>query len=223
MARRAPAAQRRGLGRAARRGAEPLAAWLVGAALFALLGGCERPMLEAICPEVAPGQLVVSEIRGPQDGVDTYGQWIEIYNGGETEVNLAGLKMRTTRLDGSGEHTFTLRQDPLPIGPHDYFVMGRFPPDDLPAHVDYGYADEMSSDLYSDGILELVVCGDVMDRVIYHGLPTVGTLSLDGSQVPSVDANDDESNFCTDDADVGTDPTQVGIPGTPGESNRPCP
>lgn len=213
---------RRGPGRLAWRGVGLLALWVAGASWVGLLGGCERDMLTAICPEVAPGQLVVSEIRGPQDGVDTYGQWIEIYNSGEAGVDLAGLKMRITRLDGSGEHSFMIRADSLPLAAHDYFVMGRFPPDAPPVHVDYGYGDEVSSDLYADGILELVVCGDVMDRVIYHDLPTVGTLSLDGSQVPSVEANDDESNFCTDDADVGTDPTEVGIPGTPGEPNRPC-
>ena len=51
-----------------------------GFLVVCLLGGCERDMLEHICTPVEDGELVISEIRGPQSELDTYGQWIELHN-----------------------------------------------------------------------------------------------------------------------------------------------
>jgi hypothetical protein len=190
---------------------------------LAVLSGCERKELDPLCTPVAPGQLVITEIRGPQTGSDTYGQWIEIYNTGAEEVNVAGLVLRIIQLDGTNPRNITIRDAMLSIAAGGYLVIGRFPADALPAHVDYGYGDELEFDLYPDGILELYVCNDLVDSVIYHGLPEVGSLALDGDLVPSAEANDVESNWCPDATEVGVDPTQIGIPGTPGAENRPCP
>ena len=198
---------------------------LLGLGILALgmLGACEREMLDPICTPVAQGQLVVTEIRGPQAGVDTWGQWIEVYNDTGATLSLAGLRIHLTQLDGTGEKSFTVRDHGLAVGPTGRVVLGRFPQGALPSHVDYGYADEEEGDLPADGILGLYVCNALVDQVIYHALPTTGSLSLDGSMIPSASTNDDEANWCNDDEDVGGGPTDVGIPGTPGEPNRPCP
>lgn len=184
--------------------------------------GCVRDMLDHICTPVGPGQLVVTELRGSQSGVDTYGQWVELYNASAEPLSLAGLRVRLTRLDGRGENVITVRDPDLHVGPHGYVVLGRFPRDRLPAHVDYGYGDEITASLPSGGIVEVYVCNELVDRVIFRSLPVTGTLSLDGSLIPTVEANDEDENWCNDDADVGGGPSDVGIPGTPGEPNRPC-
>ncbi|MDY0001832.1 MAG: hypothetical protein RBU30_11090 [Polyangia bacterium] len=186
-------------------------------------GACERDMLEPICTPIAVGQLVVTELRGPQSGVDTWGQWIELYNDSGSTLSLAGVRLRITTLSGSGELGFTVRDPGLAVGPTDRVVLGRFPRDAPPPHVDYGYLEEEDSNLPSDGIVELYVCNELVDQVIYRSLPSSGSLSLDGSLIPSAQANDDESNWCNDNVDEGGGPTDVGIPGTPGEPNRPCP
>ena len=54
-------------------------ATLFGAAVVAL--AClPRDGVPAVCPQVAQGDLVVSELRGPQEGADSFGQWIEVFN-----------------------------------------------------------------------------------------------------------------------------------------------
>jgi hypothetical protein len=106
-------------------------------------------------------------------------------------------------------------------------VLGHQNPDQLPDHVDYGYDGDFSSDLYSAGTLELYVCNELVDVVVYQNLPTVGSLAFDGALEPSVETNDNanpndlESSWCIDASEVSS-PTEVGTPGTPGEQNRPC-
>jgi hypothetical protein len=204
------------------RGPRSLGAALLLAGLLWLLPGCEREMLDPLCTPVAPGQLVITEIRGPQEPDSTYGQWIEIFNAGTSAVNVAALKLRITQLDGSGEKVITIRDADLTIAAGDYLVLGRQPADLLPAWVDYGYGDEVIIDLYQDGMMDLSVCNTVVDSIVYRSLPLQGTLALDGALVPSAEANDLESNWCNDASEVW-DPVQTGIPGTPGAQNRPCP
>ncbi len=200
--------------------------------LFAItsLAGCERNELEHLCTPVENGQLVISEIRGPQSEVDTYGQWIELHNRGTTSLNLAGIQLVMFDIMGGGEKVIMVRDEGLVVAPGGYVVLGhqeRGPMPPLPDHVDYGYNEDFSSDLESSGVLQLHVCNELVDEVIYQNLPTVGSLAFDGDLELTVDVNDDadpnnvESNWCNDASPV-TNPTEVGTPGTPGEQNRPC-
>ena len=45
-----------------------------------LLGACARDPVEAICPDVSEGALVVTEVRGPQSPDDADGPWVELFN-----------------------------------------------------------------------------------------------------------------------------------------------
>jgi hypothetical protein len=187
------------------------------------LAGCEREMLDHICDPVEPGQLVFSEIRGEQAGVDTFGQWIEIHNTGERAVEMTGLRVRLTQLDGSNEVWLTVREPGLTVDASGFFVMGRFPAGTEPDHVDYGYASDFESDLYpAGGLLELYVCNELVDTVIFRDLPETGSLAFDGEAPLTAESNDEEALWCNDDADVNQDPNETGIPGTPGAPNRPC-
>jgi len=184
-------------------------------------------MLEHVCTPVENGQLVISELRGPQSEVDTYGQWIELHNRSTNSLNIAGITLQMYDIQGGGEKIIMVRDEGLTVPPGGYVVLGHQAPGQLPDHVDYGYDDDFSSDLYSAGVLELYVCNELVDTVIFQNLPTVGSLAFNGAQELTVDVNDNadpndlDSNWCTDASPVAN-PTEVGTPGTPGEQNRPC-
>ncbi len=192
-----------------------------------LLGGCEREMIEQICTPVENGELVFSELRGSQSEVDTYGQWIELHNRSTNAVNIAGVRILMYDIQGGGEKLIMVRDEGLTVEPGGYVVLGHQRPDQLPDHVDYGYDDDYNSDLRSSGLLELYVCNELVDTVVYQNLPSVGSLAFDGDQELTAEANDiadpinPESNWCNDATAVAS-PTEAGTPGTPGEQNRPC-
>lgn len=194
-----------------------------------------REPVEEICPAVGPGDLVVTEIRGSQSGADTYGQWIEIHNTTNESFDLRGLKIRMYRLDGGGELILLLRDDEVPIDAQQYVVVGHHDPARLPSFVDTTIFADYSSkstdghvqprSLYTDAVIELIACGTEIDRMFYRDLPTAGTFALDGAQKPTAEANDDPDSWCTDDNEPDDDgpQTEVGLRGTPGEANPPCP
>jgi hypothetical protein len=189
-----------------------------------LASGCVREPLDAICPAVDVGDLVITELRGPQSGGDTYGQWIEIAFADTTAgeaIDLAGLEVITLRLDGSGERRIAIR-DSEPLAPGDYAVLGRFDRGAEPEHVDYGYKSDLDSNLYPSALVRVFACGVLIDQVVYRELPVLGTLALDGALAPTAEANDDEAAWCVDDVEDPSDTTALGIRGTPGERNLPC-
>lgn len=201
---------------------------LLWSAVVCLLTGCERGSLKEICPSsVTTGQLIFSELRGVQTGADTWGQWIEIHNTTDTAVNVAGLKVRLRKLDGGSEVMMVVRDHGITVDPRGYFVLGHFPhtTESRPLHVNYGYDTDFTSDMYTDGVLEVYSCGTLVDQIVYHGLPKTGSLAFDGNLELTAAANDDENLWCVDDTEPdpgGGEVTDVGTPGTPGEKNRPC-
>lgn len=203
-----------------------IAAGLVPLLALPLLGGgaagCATDPLDIACPEVAVGELVVTEIHGPQTGADAYGEWIELYNTTKRAIDLSGLSVSVTKLDGSTEARFLVRTATT-IGPGAYAVFGKQIAGDEPAHVDYGYISDLDSKLFDSGAVDVESCGLRIDRMVYRNLPTKGSVILDGSiEPPTAAANDDEVNLCLDTTeDAMTE--QSGIRGTPQESNPPCP
>jgi hypothetical protein len=185
------------------------------------MAGCEREPLPWICPDVGPGDLVITELRGSQTGSDTYGQWIEVYNASGAAQDLQGLSVELIRLDGSGPARILVRVDGVTVPAGGYAVLGRFATGQEPVHVDYGYLHDFSSNLYDSAAVDLVACGERVDRVVYRDLPRVGTLSYDGDLTPDAMGNDDEDAWCVDDVPEDST-TELGVPGTPGQPNRPC-
>ena len=51
----------------------------VGLAILGLVG-CARDPVDAVCPQLTAGDLVLTEVRGPQNPEDTDGPWIELFN-----------------------------------------------------------------------------------------------------------------------------------------------
>lgn len=95
-----------------------------------LASGCVLDPLPCVI-ELDEGDLVVTEIRGPQDG--TRGEWIELYNASGEEVDLRGLRgtlqpLEGSAVDGEVELTFLVRES-LPVAAGAYVVLGTLPLD----------------------------------------------------------------------------------------------
>jgi hypothetical protein len=186
---------------------------------------CSRTPLDVPCPQVAAGELVITELRGAQEGPDTRGQWIEIHNASEGPVLLGGLRVRNFELDGTGEKSFLVRDPDLEVPAGGFVVLGAREADQLLTDMDYGFAGDGMSGLEVRGVLTLSVCGEEIDQVVYPDLPGEGTWALDGTSDPDADANDEASSWCVEATPQDPDGpmVDVGTPGTPGEGNRPCP
>lgn len=184
--------------------------------------GCINEALEVPCPNVAAGDLVITEIHGPQSGEDRYGEWIEIFNASTESVNLKGLSVRVLRLDGSAQSRLLVR-DSVSMSAGSYAVLGKQVSGAEPDHVDYGYISDIDNKLYDSGAIQIESCGSEIDLVVYRNLPSKGSLVLDGSIVPpTAVANDEEANWCIDDEADEMSPL-MGIRGTPQEENFICP
>lgn len=224
--------------------------WLRGVGSIALLGcatanigGCVREP-HACELQLERGDVIITEIRGPQDGTDTRGEWFELYNATDAMVDLFGLRGELVNLRGSIEINFIVRES-LPVGPGEYVVLGSLA--NAPPEVDYSFNDDFAveprledsdgtlvvpvgedsdpRELFSNARVELFACDQLIETVIYEQLPAAGTFSFDGARSPSADDNDDLSHWCTNDAEAPEDgpQTEIGLPGSPGEANPPCP
>jgi hypothetical protein len=191
-------------------------------ALAPLLAGCERDPVDVDCGADDVGDLVITELRGPQSGTDSYGEWLELYNASGAAVRLTGVRVSFTRLDGSSSSAFVIRDRTLQVEAGGHVVLGRFRPGQEPDHIDHGYADELDSRMPTSAALSLESCGQLIDRVIYRSLPSRGTLSFDGDSFPPDHlANDEEGAWCVDAVEDASTP-EHGVSGTPRQRNRPC-
>lgn len=196
-----------------------LALPLVGGAVCS---GCTSDPLDIDCPNVVAGDLVITEIHGPQSGADAYGEWIEIYNSTSRTIDLTGLAVTLTKIDGSTQARFLVR-NATSIAPASYAVFGKQIAGDEPDHVDYGYISDLDGKLYDTAAVEVISCGTRIDLLVYRNLPTKGSVILDGAiDPPTAEANDDEANLCLDTAEDDMS-EQSGIRGTPQKGNPACP
>lgn len=104
--------------------------------------GCSRPPLGQFCPDVAQGELVITEIRGPQTGGDNRGQWFEVYNASERPVDLRGLRIEFYNLQGSPPAPgvpLLVRAEVMVAEPGEYVTFGHHDPLSLPEFVDYTF------------------------------------------------------------------------------------
>jgi hypothetical protein len=181
-----------------------------------LVVACTREQEPELCPDVAPGDLVIAELRGEQSGggADLDGAWIELYNAGGA-TDLEGLEVVFSTGDGKLGVVHVRRSVPLPAG--ERAVLSYRPEDRRPAYSDYGwYPDFIDTtgnpqDLFAAGSVEIRACGLRIDQMTYAALPDLGSWSL-GVDPPDDVANDDAAAWC-----------DAAAPGTPGESNPPCP
>ena len=179
-----------------------------------VLVGCARDPAPAECPDVAVGDLVVTEIRGPQAAGDTLGVWVELYS--VNAVDLEGTKIRFRKKDGSSETDVIVRRS-LPVAAGQYATLGLFSDDTTrPGYIDYGMLGDYTASFLPAAAVDVEACGVRIDRAVYDSLPKMGTYSLGGA--PSADSNDLPASWCTNAAMDGTS-----YPGTPQQANPACP
>ena len=183
------------------------------------LVGCAREPEEALCPEVAVGDLIVTEVRGPQTPADPMnGEWIELFNASARAIDLEGIRIRFRRKDGSDEVPVIVR-DSVSVAAGEYIVLGLFLNDATrPAHVNYGFASDFTQAWLPAAAVDVESCGVRIDRSTYDALPKLGSFSFNGAMTPDTNANDDLRNWCTNAATAG-----AVSPGSPQQANPPCP
>jgi hypothetical protein len=187
------------------------------AALLAavLAAGCSPsdPVGGGCAADLLPGDLVISEIFANPSGEDGGKEWFEIYNASDGPVDLAGVRVATSRNDGTGERTH--RMDAITIGEGEYLVVGTAVAGMEPDHVDYALGDDLGDLRNTNGRLA-VLCGSrVVDEVSYASVPDGASRSLGGA-VPDAVANDQEDRWCAGLAEFGEGK------GTPGAANEGC-
>lgn len=181
--------------------------------LILCLASCARDPVAAVCPAVSEGDLVITEVRGPQSPDDTNGPWVELFNATGRPIDLEGTKIRFRRKDGSSEIDILVRRS-VTVGPGEFTVLGLFLDQDIntPAFVSYGFLDDFTGSWLSAAGVDMETCGQRIDLMQYDVLPSVGTYSL-GSMPPDATSNDLPTSWCTNPMSAGT----------PGAANIACP
>jgi hypothetical protein len=176
----------------------------------ASVAGCVRDPIGE-CPAIRKGDLVVTELRGPQTPEDPAGGvWIELVNTTSGTLELEALKIRFRRIDGSREIPVLVRRS-VTVAAGAYVVLGLVDDAQRPAHIDYGFANDHKQSWLAAAALDIEACGELIDRARYQNLPRTGTYSFGGE--PSFDNNDDLTMWCTNSTSQGT----------PQQANPPCP
>ena len=170
-----------------------------------LAGGCERDPEEAKCPAIGEGELIITEIRGPQSPEDQNGPWIELFNASGNAIDLEGTKIRFRNKTGSTEIPVLVRRS-VSVAAGAYVVLGVFEDikvlEGTPAFADYGFADDFRVTWLGAAAVDVESCGELVDRLIYDALPRTGTFSF--GPAPDATMNDDLAKWCTDAASAGT-------------------
>ncbi|HEY5927660.1 MAG TPA: hypothetical protein VIV11_38510 [Kofleriaceae bacterium] len=175
---------------------------VIGLITVVLAVGCVRDPAEALCPSVQPGNLVLTEFRGPQSPEDSMGIWVELYNASGATIDLEGTKVRFRRKDGSAEVPVLVRRS-LTVAAGAYVVLGLVNDDDLkPAYIDYGFALDFHLSFLAAAAVDVEACGERIDLATYDDLPNVGTYSL--GVAPDATANDIPASWCVNTASSGT-------------------
>ncbi|MGB3050256.1 MAG: lamin tail domain-containing protein [Polyangiales bacterium] len=185
-----------------------------------VLGACARKELVAtgVCDDVAPGDLVITEVHANPDGSDGDGEYVELFNTSGGPLLLDGLTLASSRSDGTGAKAH--RFFGTSVGAGDYLVAGNAPLDSMPPHLDYSYGDALGSLRNSDARIS-IRCGEsLIDQVSYESTADGRALELDGRFAPDHELNDEVARWCT--TPEGVDEVSPGNFGTPGAVNSPC-
>ncbi|MBK85638.1 MAG: hypothetical protein CMC86_00350 [Flavobacteriaceae bacterium] len=176
--------------------------------------------VNAVAQSFSEGDIIVTEFLNDAGAVsDVPGEWLEIYNNTEADIDLLGWTLKD---DGSDSHTFSTS---VIVPPGVYFVMGRGPND--PAlnggvNLDHSYGDGVFT--LGNSVDEIVLLSPnsvEIDRIVYgsaNGFPDAGggtSISLDPDEI--FGDNNLGSNWCLSTSTFGE-----GDLGTPGAPNDLC-
>ncbi|MEO8698866.1 MAG: lamin tail domain-containing protein [Kofleriaceae bacterium] len=168
------------------------------------------------------GDLVLTEVfadfkapAGGTSGADEGKEWIEIYNASDRPIELEGLRIDHSRIDGSKLASHFMAA--VTIAPGQYLTLGNATSDLLPAYVDYGYSNDLGDLFNSDGGKLSLNCGtSEIDSATYEEIKEGKSRQLTGATFPDYTLNDVPANWC-EAALAEFDPANFGTPG--GESD----
>lgn len=158
-----------------------------------VLAGCNAGSGPKICP-IHGGDLVVTEVFVNPDGDNTGKQWIELYNATTSEIDMSQMQVTYSKADGiSNKKTHVMAA--AKIKPGQYFVMGNVGPVARPAHVDYGYGNDLGTMLTTGGMITLTKNDCLIDTATFPGF-AMASAFLPGPQAPDAIANDSVDKWC---------------------------
>ncbi len=176
------------------------------------------------CSGLLAGDLVVTEVLADFDaptgssGADEGKEWFEIHNASSGPIELAGVVLEHGRPTEVDPKRHAMRAVTIPAG--GYLVLGNVLPDLAPAHIDYGYANDLGDLFNTDGGRLALRCGDtIVDEAAYGGATPGLAFALDGGSPPDYMANDDLANWCEAEevASYEYEPANFGTPGAPNQ------
>jgi|GEM_PF-1391408 len=190
------------------------------ACVFFLFSGCGREAVagETFCDDLAPGDIVITEVSANPDGSDGTNEYIELFNAASSSISLDGLTLNASRSDGASMETHRFEGASIDAG--RYFVVGNAPLDAMPEHIDYSFGNTLGSLRNSDAAISIRCGGALIDQVTYARTVDGRALELDGRLAPDHELNDDEGHWCT--TPEGVREVWPGNFGTPGVANSPC-
>lgn len=191
--------------------------FLASALVFASCGGEDGPIDgDTVCESnLLTGDLVITEVMANPEGEDEGNEYFEIYNATGAAIDLAGLVLGKSAVDGSKLKEHIMSATILEAG--QYIALGGVLPEFRAPYIGYGYADALGAMTNSGGQLTLR-CKEVeVDRVIYGEATSGHSQGLDGNISPDHQVNDDISKFCDATTEFSTDSF-----GSPGVANEPC-
>lgn len=163
-----------------------------------------------------PGSLVVNEImKDPKVVPDARGEWFEIYNPTDGDINLAGL------IISGGSQSFTITSGVIPA--HGFFVLGKWAQKESPGgnggvDLNFVYSGAFILNNDSQDEITLTYQETQIDTVIYDDGETfpdpIGASMI--LSAPSLD-NSLGENWCVSISSYGD-----GDLGTPGKQNDSC-
>jgi hypothetical protein len=167
---------------------------------------------------VDPGTIVITEImKNPEAVDDVAGEWFELYNTGDTAVDLNGWLLSD---DGIDQHKI-FSYDGVVVAAKGYLVLGKEADKGVNGGLDVDYVYSNFNLSNKDDEVVLSVYGVEIDRVSYdNGQTFPATPGKSMSLTPAGydgTLNDDGASWCDANTTYGE-----GDFGTPGEGNPDC-
>lgn len=163
--------------------------------------GCVREALDYGCDPESTVELVITEVRAGQD--DPYGEWIEVFNAGDSPIELGNLSLETIdnasdALDAPAKVRRTrLFTSDTTLAPGEYAIVGSTG-SQIAGLLAASYAGQVETSSSADGSvlmdarvgsLDIYQCGSLVDSIKYIHPPTGGTIILDGAVDPATTDN----------------------------------
>lgn len=185
-----------------------------------LLSGCTAEPVSSLCGgSIVAGDLAISEIFPNPDGGDGdgFGEYVELYNASSAPIDLEGLRLVASRLDGDDAKGHVIGK--LSIEPGQYLVLVNAPADEMPVFANYTYGASLGALRNSNGRIALGCGSETIDEAVYETSADGKAIELDGASPPDSVRNDDMTSWCEAIHEITS---MAGNYGTPGAPNMTC-